>query len=299
MAGGFSAVDLSQLPAPSVVEVLDYESVLEAMLTDLRARDASFTAITEADPAYKILETAAYRELILRQRINEAAQSVMLAYALSTDLDNLGALLNVTRLETDAGDPDAVPPIAASYETDDALRRRIQLALEGFSVAGPEGAYIFHALSADGEVLDASAISPNPGEVLVTVLARTGSGEAPQSLLDTVDATLNAEDVRPLTDQVSVQSATINEYSVQATLYFYSGPDRSLVLAEAQSAIDAYTAQQHRIGLDVTLSGIYAALHQQGVQRVELSAPTDNIVIDAQSAAYCTDITLTDGGIDE
>ena len=63
-------------------------------------------------------------------------------------------------------------------ESDPDFRRRIQLAPEGFSVAGPEGAYIFHALSADPGVLDACATSPSPGEVVVTVLARAGDGTA-------------------------------------------------------------------------------------------------------------------------
>ena len=46
------------------------------------------------------------------------------------------------------------------------------------SVAGPTGAYEFHALSADGDVKDAAATSPAPGEVVVTVLSRTGDGAA-------------------------------------------------------------------------------------------------------------------------
>lgn len=299
MAGGFTAVDLSQLPPPDVVEQLDFETILAEMVADLQTRDSAFTAMVESDPAYKILEVAAYRELLIRQRVNEAARAVMLAYAADADLDNLGALFGVQRLVTDPGDANAIPPVPPTYETDTDFRRRIQLSLEGFSTAGPEGAYIFHALSADGQVLDASATSPAPGDVVVTVLSRTGDGTADQALLDAVDATLSAEDVRPLTDNVTVQSATIVNYTVDATLYFYSGPGREKALANAQAAIEAYTEKQHRLGLDVTLSGIYAALHQSGVQRVELAAPAANIVVDRQSAAYCTGITLTDGGLDE
>ena len=81
-------------------------------------------------------------------------------------------------------------------ESDADFRRRIILAPEGYSVAGPEGAYIFHALSADPDVLDASATSPTPGEVVVTVLSRTGDGTAPPELLATVEAAGSADDVR-------------------------------------------------------------------------------------------------------
>lgn len=295
----FTAINLALIPAPQVIEVIDYEQVLAELLADLVARLPTFDTFLESDPVMKILEVAAYRETVLRQRINDAAKAVMLSYALGTDLDQLGALFGVTRLEITPADPEASPPTSAVFESDSDFRYRIQLSLEGLSTAGPEGAYIFHALSADGLVLDASAISPNPGEVLVTVLSREGDGSANAPLLAAVDASLSAEDVRPLTDYVQVQGATIVPYQVEASLHFYAGPDRAVIMATAQAAIEAYTESQHRLGLDVTLSGIYAALHQPGVQRVELTAPAASLVIDRQSAAYCTAITLSDGGLDE
>lgn len=299
MSGSFTAVDLSQLPAPAIVEPLDFETILGAMLLDLQARDLSFTALVESDPAFKILEVAAYRELVLRQRVNEAARGVMLAYALGADLDNLAALLGVVRLTIDPGNPSALPPVPPTLESDADLRRRVQLSIEGFSVAGPSGAYVFYALSADADVLDASATSPAPGDVLVSILSRTGNGAAPAPLIAKVDAVLSAEDVRPLCDSVLVQSATIVNYQITATLRFFAGPDRSVVMAAAQAAVEAYAAAQRRIGRDVTLSGIFAALHQPGVQRVDLVAPANNIVISTTQASFCTAIALTDGGIDD
>ncbi|MCS0770132.1 contractile injection system protein, VgrG/Pvc8 family [Escherichia coli] len=57
-------------------------------------------------------------------------------------------------------------------ESDEALRLRVPAAFEGLSVAGPTAAYEFHARSADGRVADASATSPAPAEVVLTVLSR-------------------------------------------------------------------------------------------------------------------------------
>jgi phage-related baseplate assembly protein len=295
----FTQIDLSTLPAPDVIEELNFEAIFAAMLADLQSRDPAFTALVESDPAYKILEVAAYRELIVRQRVNDAARAVMLAYATGADLDQLGALFDVQRFVLDPGNPSAVPPIPATLESDTEFRRRIQLSLEGFSVAGPRGAYIFHGLSADADVLDISAISPDPGEVLITVLSRTGDGTAGSGLLAVVDAKLNDDSIRPLTDLVTVQSATIIEYTVEAELYVYPGPDSSVVLANALDALDDYIAQVHRIGRDVTLSGIYAALHQPGVQRVDLTEPSSNIVIDPTEASFCTGVNVTVAGTDE
>lgn len=299
MAGGFTAVDLSQLAAPDVVEQIDFETILAAMLADLRARDPEFDALVESDPAFKILQVAAYRETLLRQRVNEAGRAVMLAYAAGADLDNLGALFSQQRLVVDPGDANAIPPVPPTLEGDTDFRRRIQLSLEGFSTAGPRGAYLFHALSASGDVLDASATSPTPGDVLITILSRTGDGTAGPALVNTVEAALNDDDVRPLTDTVTVQSATIVNYTIAATLYFYDGPDRAVVLASAQAAVEKYAEAQRRLGRDVTLSGVYAALHQPGVQRVDLIAPAANLVIGTNEASRVTSISLTDGGVDE
>lgn len=295
----FTQIDLSTLPAPDVIEELDFESIFSAMLTDLQARDPAFSALVESDPAYKILEVAAYRELLVRQRVNDAARAVMLAYATGADLDQLGALLGVSRFELEPAQPEAVPPVAAVMESDTEFRRRIQLSLEGFSVAGPRGAYIFHGLSADADVLDVSATSPTPGQVVITVLSRIGTGTASSPLLAAVSAKLNSDEIRPLTDQVTVQSASIVNYAVNAQLYVYPGPDSSVVLQKALAALDTYIAQVHKIGQDVTLSGIYAALHQPGVQRVNLTSPTANIVISPTQASYCTGVTVTVAGTDE
>lgn len=293
----FTAVDLSRLPAPAVVEQLSYEAILQEMLTRLQVLLPDFTATVESDPVMKILEIAAYREHLLRQRVNEAARAVMPAYAIGADLDNLAALFGIARLVIDPGDPEH--GVAATLESDTDFRRRLVLAPEGYSVAGPEGAYISHALAADPDVLDASATSDDPGEVIVTILSRVGDGTASADLLEAVDAVVSAEHVRPLTDQVIVQAAEIVEYAIEAEVTTFAGPDGTVVLAEAQARLDAYVASSHRLGRDVTRSGIFAALHAEGVQNVVLTSPAADIVLDRTQASWCTAIDVIHAGIGE
>lgn len=295
----FTDIDLAGLPAPDVVEAVSFEAILSDMRDDLvqRLPDIAGVIDLESEPARKLLEVFAFREILMRARINAAARAVMLAYATGADLDNLGALFGVQRFELAPANPSAVPPTAAVYEADADYRRRIQLSLEGFSTAGPRGAYVFHSLSADAEVLDAGAGSTEAGVVRVRVLSRTGSGTASPALLAKVSEALNDEDVRPLCDTVEVLSAAIVNYSVAATIYFRAGPGRSEIMDAAQAALEDYVSSIHRIGEDVTISGIHAALHQPGVARVDLSSPASTIEITGAQASYCTGITLTDGGI--
>lgn len=296
MAGSYTVIDLSQLPAPTIVEQLSFETILAEMIADLQARDSTFTALVESDPAYKILEVCAFRELLVRQRANEEAKAVMLAYASGSDLDQLGANVGVQRLVITPADPDAVPPVPAVMESDNEFRARIQLAPEGYTTAGSEGSYAFHALGADADVKDVQPTSPTPGNVVVYVLSRTGDGTAPQPLLDKVNATLTKEEVRPLTDNVTVQSAQIITYAISAELTLLPGPDSEVVRQAAFDAVAAYAEGQRRIGYDVTMSGLYRALHQPGVQNVNLTAPTVSLVLGDGQASYCTGITVTVAG---
>lgn len=298
-----TAIDLSLLPAPTVIEPLDFETILaarKARLISLYPADEQADIATrlelESDPLNKALQENAYREIVLRQRINDAARAVMLAHARGSDLDHLGARDDVERLVIDPGDSSAVPPRAPVYEDDTAFRRRIQLAPEGYTTAGSTMSYVYHGLGADPDVADIAAVSPAPGIVTVYVLSRTGDGSASEELLAAVAAALNAETVRPMTDQVNVQSASIVPYAIVAELVLYPGPDASVVRAAALTAAEAYAAAQHAMGRDMTLSGIYAALHQPGVQRVDLTSPTANLVIGTGEASYCTGITLTVAG---
>ena len=290
----YTPIDLSTLPAPNVVEVLSYETILAAMLADLQARDSTFTAMVESDPVWKILEVCAYRELIIRQRVNDSAKAVMLAYAVGSDLDQLGGLMGVTRKTLVPADPAALPPVEAVMEADADFRKRIQLSVEGLSTAGPVGAYIYHALTVAG-IKDVGVDTPSAGVVRVTVLADRATGVPTTAELNAVSAALNADAIRPLTDTVNVQAASILTYSVTATIYVSAGPDASTVLANCNASIAAYTAAQFRIDADINLSGIYSALHIEGVNKVVLAAPTANLSVSALQAARCTAITLTLG----
>lgn len=293
----FAGVDLSRLPAPDVVEALDFETLYAEAVAQFQGLFPDFDATVESDPVVKLIQLFCYRELVLRQRVNDAARAVMVAYANGADLDALAALFRVERFIITPADPDTNTP--AVLETDDDLRRRMVLAPEGYSVAGPEGAYIYHALSASADVLDASATSPSPGRVVVSVLSRTGNGTAPQATLDAVAAKLTDESIRPLTDLVTVQSAAVVGFSIIATMYFFSGPDRAVVLAAARSRLDEYLANARKLGRDINRAGIIAALHPEGVQNVILQSPASDIVLTRQQAQNCTSITITDAGVAE
>jgi phage-related baseplate assembly protein len=294
-------IDFSKLPPPDIIGALDYETILADMLTSLVALDPSYTALTESDPAHKILEVAAYRELLLRARVNDAARAVMLPTAIGADLDNLAALFAVARNTITPANPDAIPPTEAIMETDADFRARVVLALNQLSTAGPAGAYRFHALRV-AAVRDAAVEGPPtmpPGHVRVSILGRAGAGTPGADTLAAVEKILTDEDVRPLTDTVTVVAAEIVTYDIRAAIYTYDGPDPAVVIADARAGAEAYAAAMHRLGNDITISGLHRALHVAGVQRVELTDPAASIIIQPNQAPFCQAIELTHAGTDQ
>lgn len=293
-------IDLSQLDPPDIVETIDFETILAARKAKLvslypadQQAEIAATLELESEPIVMMLQENAYREVVLRQRINDAARAVMLAYAKDKDLDQLGADYDVKRLTITPADDTTIPPTAAVMEEDSDYRLRIQLSMEGYTTAGSTGSYEFAARSADADLKDVQVLSPAPGVVVVYALSRTGDGTAGDALIANVTAALNADDTRPLTDQVEVRTAEIVPYKIRAELVMYSGPDTSTVSDVAHAAGQAYADSVQRIGADVAQSGIYKALHQPGVKQVNLIEPAANLVIDDGMASYCTDIELT------
>lgn len=292
-----STVDLSRFDPPTIVEQLDFDTIFQRKVARVRELLPSFDATVDSDPAVKVLQVATYDELLLRQDFNERLQQRLVAYATGWTLDHLGASIGVARLIVTPADP--ITGTGAVYEGDESFRARIVLGPEGFSVAGPELAYVKHAKDASGLVLDASATSPAPGEVLVSVLSIEGDGAASAALLAQVAAIVTDKSIRPLGDLVSVASATQRRFALSARLWTFAGPDPSLVLTAANTKLAGYLADSRKLGRDITMSGLYAALTVEGVQRVEIASPLASIVCDLTEAALCTEIDVRHAGYDE
>jgi phage-related baseplate assembly protein len=273
-------VDLSKLPAPTVIEALDFEAILaarKAKLAELFPPIAEFLSL-ESEPAVTIQETGAYRELLHYARINDAARAVMVAFARGSDLDHLAALVPVTRM---AG------------ESDERFRQRVILAPEAYPGAGPAGGLTFHAMSADMRVKHVGLSRvPYRGEITLSILSNIGDGAAPANLLDAVRTRLNRDDVRLMTDVITVRSAAIHPYAIEARLKIGKGPDAALVKTQAEAALAGYTASRHRVGVAVFTSALVAAAHVTVVEEVELISPVADIVAVPHLAPWCSGITL-------
>lgn len=294
-------IDFNQLPIPNFVGEIDYEEILKerkeyliSLFPSDQQESIRIMLKRESDPLHKYLQENAYREMILRTHINKTALATQLAFANGNDLDVWGANYNVERHLLSTADNSTVPTTPAVYESDDEFRYRIQKKFDALSTAGPESAYEFHTLSADSRVADVKCTSPSPAFVVLTILQRdTENNASTVDLNNIVYNYVSAEDKRPTADRVTVQSAEIIEYEIEAVLITNNVPETDPVLRAALENINQYAKTAKRIGKGVYFSDIYSALKVVGVDRVELLKPLSEVFISESQAAYCKKITLS------
>ena len=262
-----NAPDLTQLPPPEVVENLDFETILQVHRADLLARYPEAAAVIdlESEPLNKLLQAHAYRELLYRQRVNEAARAHLLAFATGADLDHKAAFYGLTRL---AG------------ESDERLRARVQLRIKSLAGNGTREAYELTAMTASQNVRDARATQPFPGRVHLLLWCHDATQA--EATLATVLAAINADDGRPLGVPVTVALARARAINITAAIEREAGAPADLAQRLVVTLADALAAYA-RLGRDVPRSWITARLHTAQVASVRFpdpAAPAESTPLD-------------------
>lgn len=275
----FSKIDLSKLPAPEALVEMSFDDILEELSAQFKADNPEIAESLnfESEPISALNQAWVYREQQLRAYWNTLFKQTFLAFATGNTLDQHAALIPLKRLDG---------------QSDDDFRADIQLAPEGFSTAGPVGAYIFHALRASHAVSDVyvpEVTEETKGRVDVYILLEDGADEA--TILAQVNAALS-DDKRPLNDFVSVLPAMRVDFEIEATLSISEGPDSAVVVAAAQVSAQAYINSRLKFGKAIYRTALAASLVVPGVENAELIEPAADIIIAPNAAARLTSISV-------
>jgi phage-related baseplate assembly protein len=283
---------------PKAVEELSFSEILDRKKAKLKEIIPTIAnQLVDSDPAIALLEESSYTEGLLRNRINNSINAVMLDYASGSDLENLGKLYGIERKLIQEEDTSTVPPTTALYEADEELRRRIMEAPKGFSVAGPKASYIYFGKLADSKIKDISAVSNTPMQVDITVLSYDGNGEATAELIRKVYEKLNAQDIRPMGDYVIVTGVAIVDFSIELQIIFKQGNvvDKEAIIEEIKSNLQSYVNSEHRLDGFISQAGIYSNSFVEHVEDVIIISPVANIKCTPAQAPYCSEIKIEEG----
>ncbi|USG67455.1 baseplate J/gp47 family protein [Brevibacillus ruminantium] len=163
----------------------------------------------------------------------------------------------------------------ADEEEDDPYAERIHQAPERFSVAGPEGAYVYWARTASPLIVDVSVLSPSPGVVEIRPLLE-GGVIPEQEILDLVYAACNERKVRPLTDKVEVAAPEAIFYDL--TVHYWISASHSTIATQVQTRVDQAVLdylqwQKSKQGRDIDPSELVARMKNAGAKRVDVALP--------------------------
>lgn len=306
----FNSIDLSQYPVSDIVEVLTFESYLARDRADFAGRWAARrlinpglpefdTLFLESDPSSVVLQIGAYRELLLRGHVNDRLRNLTLAGSRGRALDHIGATYYRTiRREITSANGD----VPAVMEDDETYRQRLALAPESWSTAGPAGAYLFWGLSASGDVLDIAAYSEDEGtclapQVRLVVLAASGNGTASDELCEIIRTAVSRDELRPLGDLVTVESAVPALYNVDVKLRLRSGASAALIVEAAQQRIESYCSGRLRWIGDGATGPVWLIGRQ--IRRGTLAAAalgTDPNVLDVEVLEPVADVNVPHEG---
>lgn len=191
-----------------------------------------------------------------------------IAGQIATLVDPIAYVDSAVNTETSAG--------GADIESDEDFTDRIYLAPSGYSVAGPKDAYKYHTKSfVDAAIGDVEVTSPEPCEVEVRFLLSDGSMPS-ETLCKKVLEHLNDDNIRPLTDRLSVLAPTGQEFDIRFTYYINkSDIDKAVSIQTAVAeAIQEYISwQTHTIGRDINPSVLTKMVVAAGAKRVVIESP--------------------------
>lgn len=303
-----SIVDFSQLPAPNLIKELDFETLFNDRKEKFiglypAGEQAQWRAILsrESDPIVKILQENAYLEMLYQHKCNTDARALLIAFSTGPDLDHLALTeYGLVRQIITPEDLSVTPPLPAVYESDERLKERCLLSYDGMNTAGSTNAYRYFALSADGRVENIKVKSdeetPCYLDIVITQVD-SENGEASEELVQIVQTALDPDTVRPVGDRPTVKSSIAINYQIEAVLYVGKNAEDALLLEAANIRLDKYIKNAQKNGESIYLSAIYAALHVDGIERVEIISPTADLVMDSFHHPYCTSKKISVGGV--
>ena len=263
-----------------------------------RVTDASNTLVWETVEDAYVKAGDTYADVKIRCQTMGAAGNGFVAGQINTLVDVFAYYQSCANLnESDGGGDEA---------SDEEFYKILRLSMDGYSCAGARGGYIYFARQVDTKIADVVATSPTPGVVKLYVLMDDGT-IATEEMKEKVLAACSADDVRPLTDFVSVEDPEKVPYNVDLTYYIQNSGEASaeeLELAVAKKVKEFTDWQSAKLGRDINPSRLISMLMETGVKRVELEEPAftslrDGSGTEAPQVAVLGTVTVKSGGYED
>lgn len=335
----FSVIRPDLLPTMRVLQQVDIERNIQDRLAQLvtiwnkydppNAAQYDVGGL-EFDPIKINIELNALFEGMVRDRVNQAARAITLAFAVGSDLDAIASRYpyGVPRKTKAAGTWNG----PGDAEPDSVYKTRVWLSPNILSLSGPGQAvyesYKFWALSApmpttEGPIKDASAFTkPHTGNVYLVVLPAnpinttwevdpvypniwkltTGSNVVPtRPQLSAIYQYITAPYMgrMGLTDVLYMQKPKVINTTIDIDIWSFPSVDRVTLMNSTAAAVGQLIVDINWLGADLTTLSLDAALSQAGAYNRVVNSPTQDIIVGPSGTVNVTGARLRFMGVGE
>ena len=199
--------------------------------------------------------------------------------------------------------------------TDDEFYDLLVTGQDAYTSAGARGAYEYYTRRVSTDIRNVVVNSPEPCVVNIYAVMKDGtlaSAEMKAAIL----AACNDEDIRPLTDQVSVEDAELVTYNITMTYYLSrdSTESAAVIQEKVEAAVQEFISWENgQIGRDINPSKLNQLVVAAGAKRTVITSPTFTVLkngtVEDPSTAEPEDyvpqlakvgtVTLTNGGYED
>lgn len=204
-------------------------------------------------------------------------------------LPYIGSISNIT--DTAGG---------TDLEDDLSLKERTYLAPSGYSTAGPQDAYTFWAKTYNTDIGSVLPTTPEPTKAVIYILMRDGSMPGEEVIRGLEDFYQN-EDIRPMTDLVTVSAPEEKPFDVALTYYIARSNQASAasIQARVNAAVQDFIFwQTSEIGKDINPTELIRLVREAGAKRVEITSPVFTEVQKTE-VARLKNQNVTYGGLED
>ena len=311
-----SVINLAELGRMLVLENISTEDILANRMARFKALWLQYdppngaqydVGDLEFDPIRITQENSTFFEMALRDRVNQAARAVTLAFSVGGDLDAIASRY-----------PGGVPRLF--NERDEHYKRRVWHSPNVLSPHGTAESYVFWALTGDPTLHDASATTiEGTGKVYLTLMAESGSlenmvwrqkidpltglflstqatpGIAPiptlQQIIDVRKYVLE-EARRGLTDEIITLQPKVTYVNYKIRIWLFPNVSVDLTIEAIEKAFTALLEKQRWLGYDHSRMSIDAAVAQPGVHHAVIDEPAKDVMVTDRGVVQVNSIEI-------
>lgn len=203
--------------------------------------------------------------------------------------DPIAYIAKVSNTDTPTGGTDT--------ESDDDFAERIFDARNIYSTTGSKNSYIYYTKSFSTLIDDVVVTNPKDAEIYIYILMKDREQATPP-FLETLKNYLDNDEIRPLTDNITVQNVVRVPYDIDVSYAIYETDTAKLTEIDAAvtAAVEKYKEwQSEKIGRDINNQKLISLMIAAGAAKVTVTTP-DNTRVTPEQIAYCNSTNITYAG---